>query len=230
MALYAIGDLHLSSNTNKPMSVFGDKWLNHEEKIKNSFSVLTDDDVTVVCGDISWGMNLYECIEDFRFINSLPGKKIILKGNHDYYWSTVSKINEFLSENNFNTISLLHNNAYQYNNVSICGTRGWFYEEEKGIEHDKKIFNRELLRLRASLERAQTEDKIVFLHYPPVFADFRCDEIISILNEYNVKKCLYGHLHGKALKMAFNGWRNSIEFKCVSADYLDFKPLLVIKD
>ena len=139
MALYAIGDLHLSLSKNKPMDIFGDKWSGHTEKLRRGFSGLTDDDVCVICGDISWGMGLDETKEDFLFIDLLPGKKIILKGNHDYWWTTAAKAKRFFSENGIDSIDILHNNFFEYGDYAICGTRGWFYEEEKGGEHDAKI-------------------------------------------------------------------------------------------
>ena len=149
MSLYVIGDLHLSFSSNKPMDVFGSAWKNHEEKLKSSFSALNSDDLIVICGDISWGMEIEECTEDFRFIDSLPGEKIILKGNHDYWWNTVTKIRGFLEENGFNSIKILHNNSYTFENISICGTRGW----SEG-ELDASVLPREIGRLRASLDSA----------------------------------------------------------------------------
>ena len=168
MSLYAIGDLHLSLSTNKSMDVFGPRWQNYVEKIRDGFSVLTDDDVCVICGDISWGMNLEESLEDFRFIEALPGRKIILKGNHDYWWTSAKKMTAFMEQYGITTVSVLHNNFFPYGeNAAICGTKGWFYEESKGSAHDKKIIDREVLRLEASLKAAGERDKYVFLHYPP---------------------------------------------------------------
>ena len=150
MALYAIGDTHLSLGSQKPMDIFGDKWENHAEKLKKGFAGLKAEDVCVICGAISWGMGIEECREDFLFIHSLPGKKIILKGNHDYWWSTAAKARRFFNENGIDSIDILYNNCFQYKGFALCGTRGWFYEEEKGGEHDKKIMRREILRLEAS--------------------------------------------------------------------------------
>ena len=228
MALYAIGDLHLSLSVDKPMDKFGDAWKNHTEKLKEGFSKVNDDDITVLCGDISWAMNFSEAKEDFRFIEELPGSKILLKGNHDYWWSTTTKINLFFKENGHSSISLLHNNCYTYSDFSICGTRGWFYEEEHGLEHDKKIMKREVMRLEASLKAAGKSEKLVFLHYPPIFQNYRCDEILELLDKYSVKKCCYGHLHGKSLQYAFQGFIGCTEFRLVSADYLDFVPKLLL--
>lgn len=225
MALYAIGDFHLSFAKDKPMDIFGDKWENHAEKLKKGFACVNDDDLTVICGDISWGMNMEETKEDFKFIDTLPGRKIILKGNHDYWWSTAAKAKKFFAENDIKTIEILHNNFFEYGEYAICGTRGWFYEEEKGGEHDKKIMRRELMRLEASLNAAGDRKKLVFLHYPPIFVKYRCQEILDILSKHEVRLCCYGHIHGKGCGAAFNGWQNGTEFRLVSADHIDFTPI-----
>ena len=170
MALYTIGDLHLSEFSEKPMDVFGGVWQGYRDKIINNWNeLITDDDMVVICGDISWGMSLKESLLDFRLIDSLPGKKLILKGNHDLWWDTVSKMKRFFKENDIKTIDFLHNNCYFYNSVAICGSRGWAWEE--GEAHDEKIWNRELLRLEASIKEAvknKPEEIYCFLHYPPV--------------------------------------------------------------
>ena len=225
MALYTIGDLHLSLGTDKPMDIFGEKWKNHAEKLKNNFASLTEEDVTVLCGDLSWGMSLEESLKDFLFVNDLPGKKIILKGNHDYWWNTVSKTKSFFEANGIDSIEILHNNCYFYNDYAICGTRGWFYEEEKGIEHDKKIMRREIMRLETSLKAAGDKKKLVFLHYPPIYQHYRCEEILELLKKYEVRLCCYGHIHGKGCAYSFNNWHRGTEFKLVSADYIDFCPI-----
>lgn len=228
MALYVIGDTHLSFAKDKPMDVFGDKWTDHAEKLRQGFSVLTEEDTCVICGDLSWGMGLEETGPDFEFINSLPGRKIILKGNHDYWWSTASKVKRFFAERGIDSIDILFNNAFEYGEeYAICGTRGWFYEEEKGGEHDKKIMNREVMRLEASLKAAGERKKLVFLHYPPIFLRYECPQILELLREHEVRLCCYGHIHGKGCAHAFNGWRGGTEFRLVSADSLDFKPLLL---
>ena len=225
MSLYAIGDLHLSLSANKPMTVFGEQWENHTEKLRDGFSRLTSDDLTVLCGDLSWGMGLTETKEDFQFIDSLPGKKIILKGNHDYWWSTASKTKRFFAENGIESIDILHNNCFYYGDYALCGTRGWFYEEEKGGEHDKKIMLREISRLETSLKAAGEREKLVFLHYPPVYLKYECPEILALLKEHGVKLCCYGHIHGKGCRLAFNGWRGGTEYKLVSADHVNFTPV-----
>ena len=220
MSLYAIGDLHLSLGTDKPMDVFGGRWENYVEKIKEGFSTLNDDDLTVICGDISWGMSLDETLEDFKFIDRLPGRKIILKGNHDYWWSTATKAKNFFTEHDITTIDILHNNCFKYGNVALCGTRGWFYEESKGDEHDKKIMNREIMRLDASLK----VEKYVFLHYPPKYYNYECPEILELLRNYGVRRCIYGHIHGPGCAFAFNGMYGNAKFDLVSADYIQFEP------
>ena len=228
MALYTIGDLHLAQSVDKPMDIFGPVWKNHPEKLKQGFSSLTAEDVCVLCGDLSWGMGLEQCRDDFAFIDALPGRKIILKGNHDYWWTTVKKIGAFFRENGFATMEILNNNSFVYEGRAICGTRGWFYEEEKGTEHDKKLLQREVLRLRASLDSASlASEKLVFLHYPPITKASRCEEILSVLAEYRVRRCYYGHLHAKACLSAYNGWADGTEFRLVSADYLHFSPKII---
>jgi predicted phosphohydrolase len=229
MSLYAIGDLHLSLQTEKPMDIFGGRWENYVEKIKIGFSDLGDDDLCVICGDISWAMNLEESLEDFRFIDALPGKKIILKGNHDYWWSTVGKTEAFFSKNDITTIKILFNNSHTYGDVSICGTRGWFFEEESdNPEQDRKIMNREVQRLERSIAAAETGEKICFFHYPPRYGAYRCDEILEVLYRNGVQRCYYGHIHGPAHKKATNGKVQGIEYGLVSADFLDFRPKKII--
>ncbi len=224
MSLYVIGDLHLSlsDKIDKPMDIFGDCWARHDDQLRNNWPA-TDDDTTVLAGDISWAMNFSELRPDFEFIEALPGKKIILKGNHDYWWTTLKKLKAFSAD--FPSISFLHNNSYEVGGVSICGTRGWI--TEPGEPEDRKILLREAGRLRESLKSAKSKEKIVFLHYPPVTQAARCDELLSILAEFGIKRCYYGHLHGKAIKGAFNGVTDGIEFRLISADFLGFKPLII---
>ena len=228
MALYAIGDTHLSLHKDKPMDIFGTRWENHTEKLKSGFSELNADDLCVICGDISWGMGMDETREDFLFIDSLPGKKLILKGNHDYWWSTAAKARRFFEENGISSIDIIHNNSYEYGEYAICGTRGWFYEEEKGTAHDGKIMRREIMRLEASLKSAGDKKKLVFLHYPPIYQKYRCEEILELLKQYEVRLCCYGHIHGKGCDYAFNGWHNGTEFRLVSADFVNFIPRKLI--
>lgn len=228
MSLFTIGDLHLSLGTDKPMDIFRG-WDNYVERLSNSWNKLvTDKDTVVIAGDISWAMKLKECYNDFSFINSLPGTKIFLKGNHDYWWDTVSKINRYLNENNFNSIRILFNNSFEVENYAVCGTRGWGLECEK--EEDVKILSRECGRLRLSLDSAKDSGKesVVFLHYPPIYGDSVCEEIIGVLKEYDIKKCYYGHIHGShMIKGAYCGEYEGIKFKLISCDAVSFTPILV---
>ncbi len=227
MSLFAIADTHLSFGTNKPMDTF-DGWQNYTEKLeKNWNNLVSPDDYTVIAGDISWAMNFDELLKDFEFINSLNGKKIILKGNHDYWWNTASKMNKFVAENKFDTISFLHNNAYDFNGFSVCGSRGWFFDSEEA--KDEKVLNREVMRIKASIDCAKNDEKIVFLHYPPITTNEVCEEILNILTVSGIKKCYYGHLHGAAAKFSVDDTVNEIDFKLISADKLNFVPYLVKK-
>ncbi len=228
MALYAIGDLHLSLGASKPMDVFGGRWENYTEKILRGFSGVRPEDTCVICGDLSWGMDLPECLEDFLFIDRLPGRKVILKGNHDYWWSTASKAQKFFGENGITTVEILNNNCLFYGDTALCGTRGWFYEEEKGGEHDKKIMLRETGRLETSLKCAGAAPRLVFLHYPPKYQGYECPEILRLLREYQVPLCCYGHIHSQGCARAFTGCYNGTEYRLVSADHVDFTPQCII--
>ncbi len=225
MALYVLGDLHLSLRSDKPMDVFSPKWADHVRRLKESFSRLSDEDTTVLCGDLSWAMSLEEASEDLQFIDSLPGRKIILKGNHDYWWSTASKMQALFERLGISSIEILHNNCRFYGTLALCGTRGWFFEEESGGEHDRKIMNREIMRLEASLKAAGEREKLCFLHYPPRYgADYVCREITDLLATYGVRECYYGHLHGPGQKGAVQGWVEGVHYQLASADYLGFEP------
>ena len=228
MGLYAIGDLHLSLATDKPMDVFGGRWEQYMEKIADGFAHLQLTDVTVLCGDISWAMDLEQSAADFQFIDALPGRKIVLKGNHDYWWNTASKLGQFFEAKEIDTIELLHNNCHFYGDIALCGTRGWFYEEESGSAHDKKILNRELGRLETSLKAAGDREKFCFLHYPPRYRDYVCQEIVDLLKQYEVKHCFYGHIHGTGARFAVQGQVEGIDYTMVSADYLHFRPYQII--
>ena len=228
MALWAIGDLHLSLGADKPMDIFGGAWVGYMDKLREGLSVIGPEDTTVLLGDLSWALDLQQAREDFAFINEIPGRKIILKGNHDYWWSTVAKFNKFCEENAFTDQLILNNNSYEYGNVAICGTRGWFYEEDRSGEHDEKVFKRELMRLEASLKAAGEMEKLVFLHYPPRYKGYECPEILALLKQYGVRKCYYGHLHGASHGLAMEGIWDGIEFRLVSADRLNFKPYMVL--
>lgn len=228
MALYAIGDLHLCLGAPKPMDIFGGAWVGYMDKLKEGLSVITAEDTTVLLGDLSWALDLPSSAADFAWINQIPGKKIILKGNHDYWWSTAAKFRNFCSANGFRDMELLNNNCFEYDGIAICGTRGWFYEEERRRQHDEKVYKRELLRLEASLKAAGDRKKIVFLHYPPRYKGYECPDILNLLAKYDVRQCFYGHLHGGSHKLAMEGLWDGVDFRLVAADYLDFKPYKVI--
>lgn len=227
MSLYAIADTHLSFGTDKPMDSF-EGWQDYTSRLEKNWNKLVEeDDDVVIAGDISWAMDFSQLKADFDFLESLNGNKIILKGNHDYWWNTMAKLNKFLADNNYKTIRFLFNNSFKLGNASICGTRGWMMGCEN--EEDIKILNREVGRLRRSLESAGCPEKIVFLHYPPVSDISQCDEIINVLNEFGIKKCYYGHLHGDAAKYAVSGVVDGIDYKLISCDKLKFTPCLILK-
>lgn len=228
MALYAIGDLHLCLGAPKPMDIFGGAWVGYMEKLRQGVSVIGPEDTTVLLGDLSWALDLENARADFAWINEIPGRKIILKGNHDYWWSTAAKFQKFCAENGFADQYILNNNFYEYGDYAICGTRGWFYEEQRSGEHDEKVFKRELMRLEASLKAAGERTKIVFLHYPPKYKGYECPEIIELMKRYDVRQCFYGHLHGASHGLAMEGQWDGIEYRLVSADKLGFRPFMVI--
>ena len=228
MALYAIGDLHLCLGAPKPMDVFGGNWVGYMDKLKEGLSVIGSEDTTVLLGDLSWALDLESATADFAWINEIPGRKVILKGNHDYWWSTATKFYKFCEANGFSDQLILNNNCYEYGDWAICGTRGWFFEEERSGQHDEKVFKRELIRLETSLKAAAEKPKLVFLHYPPRYKGYECREILDLLHKYQVRRCFYGHLHGASHKLAQQGLWDSVEYQLVSADYLDFKPYCVL--
>ena len=227
MALYAIGDLHLGLGVDKPMDVFGPGWADHVRRLQDGFSQLTGEDLTVLCGDTSWGIDFRESLPDFQFIDALPGKKLILKGNHDYWWNTAAKMRRFFSENGLTTLDILHNNCHIYGDYALCGTRGWFYEEEQ-TGHNEKVFNREVMRLEASLKAAGERPILAFLHYPPLYTGYRCPEILQKLEAYGVARCCYGHLHGPTHRRAIEGRVGTVDYSLVSADYLGFVPKKIL--
>ena len=228
MSLFAIADLHLSLSVDKPMDIFGG-WDSHVEKLAENWNkTVSDNDLVVIPGDISWGMNLDEARADFSFINALNGRKIISKGNHDYWWSTLSKLNKFIEENGFDSIKFLHNNHYPYVKYGICGTRGWINETE--VPADAKVLAREAQRLEVSIQSALKEklEPIVFLHYPPVYGNESNYDILDVMFKYGVKECYYGHLHGRSHKNAVCGEHDGINFHLVSCDFVQFCPELVV--
>lgn len=226
MALYVIGDTHLSLGADKPMDVFGGSWEGYVEKLTAGFAQVKAEDTVVLCGDLSWGMSLEQAKPDFAFLNALPGQKLMLKGNHDYWWTTAAKMERFFEENGFTTLKLLHNNCYFYGDVALCGTRGWFYEETGS----QKVFQRELIRLEASLKAAgEAVRKLCFLHYPPLYQGYTCREIMELLERYGVERCFYGHLHGGSHRLAVEGVRNGVEYRLVAADFVRFTPVKILE-
>ncbi len=224
MALYALGDLHLAFGADKPMDVFGGRWQGYTEKLREGLSVLQQSDTLVIPGDFCWALGLEEAVPDFAFLEQFPGRKLLVKGNHDYWWNTASKFTKFCQAHGFQNLALLHNNCHFYGDVALCGTRGWFFEEEKEGTHDEKVFRRELIRLEASLKAAGEREKICFLHYPPRYRGYTCPEILDLLAKYEVKGCYYGHLHGDSHKLAIEGNYGGTDFHLVAADYVNFKP------
>lgn len=226
MALFAISDLHLSFASDKPMSIFRG-WENHIERLTSNWNrVVGENDTVIIAGDTSWAMKPEDCVKDFLFVNGLNGKKIILKGNHDYWWQTLAKTKKLFCENGIENIDILHNNFFVFGNYAVCGTRGWIYD--KSGEKDAKIIRRECLRLEASLKPAADKglEPIVFLHYPPVYADFVCTEIFDVIKKYNVKRIYYGHIHGNGFNKAVNEY-DGVKMRLISCDCVDFTPILV---
>lgn len=222
MAIFAIGDLHLSLGADKPMDVFPG-WNGYLERLeKNWRALVAPADTVVLAGDISWAMRLEDTRTDFRFLQGLPGQKLLMKGNHDYWWTTANKMNRYLQAEGFDTLHLLHNNSYSADGYALCGTRSWLFDP--GEPHDDKVMNREIGRLRMSLDAAGAGEKLVFLHYPPVFPGTGAPEVIETLHQYGVRRCFYGHLHGQALRYAVQGDVDGIRYKLISADGLGFCP------
>lgn len=224
--LFGISDLHLSFGNDKPMDIFHG-WENYTERLYANWNrVVKPEDTVVIAGDISWSNSLEDAIDDFKFIHSLNGKKIILKGNHDFWWSTANKINTFLKENGFDDIKILHNNFYDNGKTAICGTRGWIYDG-KG-EFDKKVISRECGRLEKSISEAIKFDlkPTVFLHYPPAYGEFVCEEIINILEKYNIKSIFYGHIHGSGYNNSLKNYKD-IKMQIISCDCIDFTPFFI---
>ena len=229
MSLFVISDLHLPLGVDKPMDIFKG-WDDYVYRIeKNWRAVVKETDTVVLAGDTSWAMNLEGAKKDFEFINSLPGKKIIVKGNHDYWWETKTKMDKFFKENGFESLNILFNNSYFVEGISICGTRGWFFDAES--DSDKKVVMREVGRLKASLSEGKKlgGEVVVFLHYPPINKMQKCKEIYDTLLEENVKTCYYGHLHGLACREAVNEECDGIKFSLISSDYLEFCPKIIKK-
>lgn len=228
MALFVIGDTHLSISTGKTMNIFNG-WTDYEKRLENNWRrLIRSGDTVVIPGDISWCMSMEDGLADFEFLDSLPGTKILMKGNHDYWWSTKHKADEFFKAHGLSTLFILHNNAYTCGKIAICGTRGWFYDAES--DDDKKIILREAGRLRTSIDAAKQTglEPVVFLHYPPVTIDKKCEELYGVLLEEGIKRCYYGHLHSFSHAAAVNGVNeDGIRFQLISSDYINFCPALV---
>lgn len=228
MSIYVIGDLHLSFGMNKPMDIFGVNWEDHYKKIENDWlNKVNDNDLVVLPGDFSWAMDLNDTIEDFKYLSKLPGKKLLLKGNHDYWWGTLKKMKEFMETNNFKDIDFIQNNSFLFDDKIIVGTRGWIYDNKL---ENIKILKREKIRLEMSFNDAihkygNDKEIIVFMHYPPFGKEIVPLEydLKEVLKNYNVKKCFYGHLHGESCLDATQGNIDNITYKLISSDYLDFK-------
>ena len=239
MAIFAIADLHLDTVTyEKSMEVFGNRWQGYINKIKSNWTrLVTPDDTVIIAGDISWALTLEQSLDDLKWIDALPGKKLIMKGNHDFWWSTVSKMEKFFKENEISSIDFLYNNAKEVENYIIAGSRGWFVDKaiqpSKSVTADhEKIINREVIRLRMSLDAAKKlqeesgKEIIAFFHFPPIWSEFECPEILNVLKEYNITKCYFGHIHGCYSLPSVMKWQN-IEFRMISADFLDFIPQII---
>ena len=239
MAVFVIADLHLSTlaSTNKSMEVFGNRWDSYMQRIENNWRrLVTDEDTVVIPGDISWALSLEEATSDLKFLDSLPGRKILGKGNHDFWWCTMKKHTEHFEKHGITTVDFLFNNAYEIENYIVAGTRGWFFDEKTAKLPNKtdfaKLTAREELRLTASLNAAELLRKetgkeiVVFMHFPPVFGDEVCDGLIDILKKFGIKRVFYGHIHGNYLlprKHIYDG----IELNIISADYLQFIPQII---
>jgi len=227
MSIYAISDLHLSGAKDKPMDMFGDEWSNHSQKIQDNWiKKIKDNDTILICGDTSWAMKTEDARVDLDMIGKLPGRKIFIKGNHDYWWNSTGKLNGM-----YENMVFLQNTFETYEDFAICGSRGWDFPGEKSTATDIKIYKRELGRMKLSLDAALSKghSKILFMiHFPPLLNGMDTSEVINLLSQYPIVECLYGHLHGKDnFKAGFQGRLNGCNYKLVSADYIDFDPVLI---
>ncbi len=231
MAIFAISDLHLSLSTDKPMDIFGSNWENYTERMRENWNrIVSPEDLVLIPGDISWAMYLQEAQEDFSYINALNGQKILLRGNHDYWWTTLNKMERFVEEQGFDTLHFIKNTAFLWNGTAICGTRGWTIAGAGASAEDKKIYERERQRILLSLEDAKAlhPDRIlVAMHYPPMEKDAVLPGFMDILESYHVSECIFGHLHASAQRFAPQGVVNGIRLRLVACDYVDFTPVLI---
>lgn len=225
MAIFVIGDLHLSMDGKKTMEVFPG-WEHYMQRLEENWrAAVLPEDLVVLLGDTSWAMSLQETLQDFAFLHTLPGKKLLLKGNHDYWWTTMAKMERFFAEQGWNDFAFLHNNCVMHDGVALCGTRSWMFDAS--APQDEKVMARECGRLRMSLQAAGEAEKIVFLHYPPIYPNANAEEVVALLHEYGVKRCFYAHLHGGSIRYAVQGRVDGIEYRLVSADSLRFCPVKI---
>lgn len=227
MKVFTIADLHLSLDADKPMDVFPG-WENYVERIRENWNrLISEEDTVVLAGDISWGMSMEQALLDFRFLEALPGNKLMIKGNHDYWFSTASKMSRFFEENGLKSLKIIHNNCAEAGDIAVCGSRGWMLDSAE--EQNHKVYLREVGRLEASLKEGVKNGKepVAFLHYPPIYQNNRCAEMLEVMHKYDVRRCYYGHIHGSGAQYAFQGEYEGITFRLVSADYLKFVPVLV---
>ena len=226
MNVFAIADLHLSINAAKPMDIYGGQWTNHMERIERMWNALIgEDDVVVISGDISWSLKTEEAIDDLNWISALPGKKVLIKGNHDLWWNSVSKLNQL-----YDNLFFLQNTYYKAGDYTICGTRGWICPgDSEFTPHDDKIYRREVGRLRMSLEAARQagETRIIgAIHYPPANENMEDSGFTALFEEYGAELVVYGHLHGAdAHQKGIQGLRNGVKYRLVACDYLSCCPL-----
>jgi predicted phosphohydrolase len=227
MSIYAIGDLHLSAAAEKPMDIFSG-WEDHTTRIAENWrKKIKPEDTVVLAGDTSWGMSLAQAVPDFELIHELPGTKLLLKGNHDYWWSSAAKMNAVFAENGLTSLRLLHNSSYEAEGVFLCGSRGWLFET--GEPHDEKLIRREAMRIAASIRSSGDGpgERILFLHYPPIYNGQRLEAFMGVIRDHGIRRCYYGHIHGAARRHAIQGLVDGCEFTMISADYLGFDPVLV---
>ena len=243
MSVFVIADTHLSGRVNKSMEVFGARWLDYQNKLKKNWTAIVNPEDTVILpGDISWGMNLDEALEDLRWLDALPGQKMLGKGNHDFWWATVSKMQDFFDTHQLSSLHILYNNAFAIEDFIVCGTRGWFNDEKQqvvvGSVDYQKIVRREVGRLRLSLDKAKElkqkneygdREILVFLHFPPVFGDFKCEELLQLLHEYQIKRCFFGHIHG-SYRVPRTFEYEDISFTLTSSDFLNFIPMMIFPE
>ena len=226
--VYGIGDLHFDYSKNKPMDIFGDNWADHEEQIMDNWrKKVKEDDLVLIPGDISWALKLEDAYYDLKRIDDLPGTKVLIKGNHDYWWQSLNKMNNL----NLESLNFIQNKSFRYKDIGIAGTRGWYSRDSEGFDDsDEKVFKREILRLEMSLKDMDkdVDKKIVMVHYPPFNNKGEPNEFVDMMNKYDVDICIYGHLHAQGHRFAVEGNIKGIDFYCLACDFIDFDPQLII--